>query len=308
MREAVEKFVNHWLMKINLKIDSAVDRNYAIEYFEKEQKKWDSIFNSRPETNNESAALNYLYHNYLMGEDVSEILKKEDFYARYFYGNDLLFCPLNLPETKDYENTEDIIDDKNVENDNQIEIRYEPIPKFRFQLTDALYDDLYNQTFDFICIKELLRKFKDDAFQKKLSNLPISNTLIPELGHSSDINNVFNGVPLDAVKKFFNQLCQKDIEVLTPIQLNNFISRAFLGDSSIEKQTLNTSHINKTMIIKLFHLFYKASIQKSSYETRSNCIEKYLKLLTDNFNNWEHTKISNNFSRNVTNSIWHDKL
>jgi hypothetical protein len=308
MREAVEKFVNHWLMEINLKIDSAVDRNYAIEYFEKEQKKWDSIYNSRPEPNKESAAVNYLYHNYLMGEDVAEILKKENFYAHYFYGNDLFFCPLNLPETKDHDNTEDIIDDKNDENDNQIEIRYEPTPEFRFRLTDELYDDLYKQTFDFICIKELLRRFKDDTIQNKLSNLPISNTLISKLGQSSDINNEFNGVPLDLVRKFFNQLCHKDIDVLTPIQLNNFISRAFQGDSSIEKQTLNTSHISKTMIIKLFHLFYKASIQDFSYENSKCGIEKYQKLLTDNFNNWEHAKISNNFSRNVTNSIWHDKL
>jgi hypothetical protein len=299
MRAAVEDFVNRKIIEFNLKIDSSIDREYAIEDFNNEQKKYDSIFD-KP-----SPASRHLYHKYLMGEDIGGILKNEEFYLTFFYGDELFFCREKMPETKYNDKTDDATDVKVDENDNDRVMSVEPPPQYHFQLTDELYNDIYKQTFDFICQKEFVRKFKDVFTQNKLSSLPISSKVLPALGSSSD-ENVFNGVPLNLVKVFFNQLC--DQKALTPTQLDNFILRAFQGDLSIEKQTLNTSLTKKTMIVKLFHLFYQKSIANFSWEPRRHCIEKYVELLTDNFYNCEHTVVLKNFSRNVKFHIWIDTL
>jgi len=295
MRAAVEDFVNQKMNEINLKIDSSIDRDYATEYLNSEQRKCDSMMNRA------SSASKYLYHKYLMGEDVGGILKNEEFYLNFFHGDELFFCREKMPTAKEDAKTE-VVTDIEVD-DNCIEsmMPVEPPPQYRFQLTDELYADIYKQTFEFICHKELLRLIKGDFYQNKLSSLPITNTVMPAYGYSSG-KNVFNGVPINLVKDFFNQLCNK--KVLTPTQLDNFILRAFQGDSSIGKQTLNTLKIKEKAIINLFHKFYQECVAHPKFEPQRNSIKKYKGLLTENFTNWEQKDELKNFSRTTSYSIW----
>lgn len=295
MRAAVEDFVNKKMIEINLKIDSSIDRDYAMEYFNSERKKYDSIIN------NASSASKYLYHKYLMGEDVSRILKNEEFYLIFYYGDELFFLKEKMPKTKEDAKTEVVIDVEVDDNGNERVMPMEPPPQYQFQLTDELFDDIYKQTFDFICHKELLRLLKGDCNQNKLSSLPITNTVIPALGYSSD-KNIFNGVPLNMVKDFFNQLCNKN--VLTPTQLDNFIMRAFQGDLSIGKQTLNTIKYKEIAIINLFHIFYQQCVAIPQFEPQRNSIKKYKGLLIENFTNWEDRDELKNFSRTASYTIW----
>jgi hypothetical protein len=282
--------------EINLKIDSSVDRDYAKEYLNSEQRKCDSMMNRA------SSASKYLYHKYLLGEDVGGILKNEEFYLNFFHGDELFFCREMMPTAKEDAKTE-VVTDIEVD-DNCIEslMPVEPPPQYRFQLTDELYADIYKQTFEFICHKELLRLIQGDFYQSKLSSLPISSKVLPALGSSSD-ENVFNGVPLILVKVFFNQLCNK--KALTPTQLDNFILRAFQGDLSIEKQTLNTIETKEIAIINLFHIFYRECTAIPQFEPQKNSIKKYKGLLTENFTNWENRDELKNFSRTTSYTIWH---
>ncbi len=81
-----------------------------------------------------------------------------------------------------------------------------------------------------------------------------------------------------------------------------FIKKAFHGKSEIEKQKLNVGTREKWFIVKRFYEFYKIGIGENEglqYETTTQCREKYIRLLTDNFTNWSYNEIENNFNKEV---------
>jgi hypothetical protein len=301
MRAAVEEYVNQKLIELNLKIDSAVDRDYAVGFFKIELKKFNSIL-----SNNGGSASQYIYHKYLMGENVEMIIKSEEFYRIFYPDNELLFQKVVAHGDIDTDKVNVELDAKMNEGGNR-DAEFPPFENYQFCLSKGLYDEISIDTFDFICLKEVLR-----AIQKHIENLELNNKQNPIVPNTSlendNSNNVFNNVRIEKVRAFFGQLCDDDKLVLTEAELGNFISRAFHGDLSIEKQTLKTTHIKKVHIINLFHRFYKKCKGDWKLEYRRNCIEKYKGLLTENFTNWEQAGKLNNFSRDIMPSIWKDDM
>lgn len=306
MREEVETYVNQrWS---ELKFNSAVDLNYAIEYYQNEIVKC-SLF-----IKNASNAANELYQLYMLGTDISEKLRDEHFYSKYFYKEPFFV-----------RNTENIQFTGNDEGEVNLPVFLE------FQLTEDLYNEVYAQVFEFICFKEMIRIFSDrlnilrnektesilfentsigglNGFDE-LSNVPVKSTVVENRGIVGDLigENKFNNIPLEKVIAFFKQLCDAEHLVLTELEFNHFIQRAFLGNASIEKQSFNTSKRKKGMIIKLFNLFYNGTFNNFNYEKQYIRKDKYVKLITDNFSNWDHKSVSDNFSR-IGPHIWNESL
>lgn len=300
MRVAVEEYVNQKLIELNLKIDSAIDRDYAVGFFKDELKKINSIW-----SNNRNSASQYVYHRYLMGENVEMIIQSEEFYRIFYPDNELLFQKVLAHGDIDTDKVNVELDAKMNEGGNH-DAEFPPFENYQFCLSKELYEEIYIDTFNFISLKEVLR-----AIQKHIGNLELNDMQspvvpIPSLENDNS-DNVFNGVPINLVRAFFNQLCDKKCRVLESNELDDFISRGFKGDKNIKKQTLSTALIKKTMIVKLFHLFYQECTNNSKYEPRKNCTEKYKRLLTDNFTNWDHTGGVTNFSRNTVHN-WGAKM
>jgi hypothetical protein len=77
MKNRVEDFVNEKWNEISF--HSCIDIKYAIRYYKKELLKWGKFIN------NSSVIAQDIYHLYMMGSDVSEVLCSPDFYWKYFY-------------------------------------------------------------------------------------------------------------------------------------------------------------------------------------------------------------------------------
>ncbi|MBK6828944.1 MAG: hypothetical protein IPG86_19760 [Chitinophagaceae bacterium] len=128
----------------------------------------------------------------------------------------------------------------------------------------------------------------------------------PKKENPVDINdqtgNLFcNAMPLqvaiDHFRVFTEQKSTNGKPFLTKKQLNAFIARAFCGQTTIVKQTFNCSSREKLFIVKRFHQLY--SLAAGRYENTTQCTPKYIKLLTDNFTNWNHSAIKHNFGNRV---------
>lgn len=116
-------------------------------------------------------------------------------------------------------------------------------------------------------------------------------------------NNLFcKSMPLEIAKKHFQVFAEKVSRngktFLSQQELNLFIEKAFGGNNTIPKQTFNIApQKEKLFIVKRFYEFYCIAVK--DYENTSQCKEKYIKLLTDNFTNWDYENIKNNFGNKV---------
>lgn len=104
-------------------------------------------------------------------------------------------------------------------------------------------------------------------------------------------------IPIEHFKVFVKTKSKNGNLFLTNEQLNSFIERAFEGNNKIEKQTLNCTNREKLFLVKRFYQFYTLVV--SDYEKTTQCKEKYIKLLTDNFTNWDFENIKDNFTNKV---------
>jgi|GEM_PF-2238091 len=117
------------------------------------------------------------------------------------------------------------------------------------------------------------------------------------------INTFCNSMPLSVPMEHFKVFTlpnkkNKSIPFLSLNQFNSFIERAFHGKTELPKQTFTLApHKEKLFLVKRFYEFY--SIAVKDYENTSQCQEKYIKLLTDNFTNWDYQNIKNNFGNKV---------
>jgi len=106
-----------------------------------------------------------------------------------------------------------------------------------------------------------------------------------------------------AIEHFYKLIKEKSKRNKKPFlndeQFENFIKRAFLEESTIEKQTLNVNKGEKGFIIKLFHSFYQLSYE---YDSIHHNTKTYIKLLTNNFTNWTFDEVKNNFKDTVARS------
>ncbi|UEG50874.1 hypothetical protein LK994_05220 [Ferruginibacter lapsinanis] len=123
-----------------------------------------------------------------------------------------------------------------------------------------------------------------------------------DLSNSNDSVNVFcNAMPISVPKEHFAKFTETNSKnnkpFLTNEQLNSFIEKAFYGKTDIKKQTINYGKRERLFIVKRFYEFYLMC--STEYENTTQCQPKYIRLLTDNFINWEFDNIKNNFGNKV---------
>lgn len=115
------------------------------------------------------------------------------------------------------------------------------------------------------------------------------------------INHFCKSMPLNIVREHFEILTKVNSKnggsFLTIDQLNFFIERAFLDKSKVSKQKIDYGSREKLFVIKRFYQFYSLAIK--DYEGNSQCKPKYIRLLTDNFENWDYNSVKNNFGNKV---------
>ncbi|GAB3928159.1 hypothetical protein [Larkinella terrae] len=131
-------------------------------------------------------------------------------------------------------------------------------------------------------------------------------TTINSTSQASDTRiNVFNpSMSLDEVRKWFIQLAENSSNngkaFLTVNQVKQFIDRAFVGESFTDKLSINERIGDKGKVIGLFHLFYThctTHLPKTGKIDKTATADKYIKLLTDYFDNWAFDEVENNFRR-----------
>ncbi|WP_394772328.1 hypothetical protein [Mucilaginibacter sp.] len=104
------------------------------------------------------------------------------------------------------------------------------------------------------------------------------------LGHNG---NHFNNLDLYHVKDFFLLLTTRYNKYgqpfLTEVQVDKFIERAFKDNRSIPKVRFNAQDGEYALIQDLFFIFYEICINGFESRPTRGKREKYIKLLTDNF-------------------------
>lgn len=99
-----------------------------------------------------------------------------------------------------------------------------------------------------------------------------------------DQKNIFNGQPLSEVREHLKELCKG--KIFTQNQLDNFIKRAFCGDMTISKITINDLHSSKGAIGKTFHKYRKSIVDEGEYFSNNykNDSNDYINLVCENIN------------------------
>ena len=149
--------------------------------------------------------------------------------------------------------------------------------------------------------KSLAHIYKDS--QEQSASL---NSSSEEHGDQPETVNVFcRSMPVDYIKKHFESFVTNNSRNrkphLTAKQLDNFINRAILGRTEVPMEKFNRiGHENS----RITHVFYEFFLLYSpNYESTMQCVEKYIRLLTDNFEDWKFEKVINNFSKKPKNAI-----
>lgn len=105
---------------------------------------------------------------------------------------------------------------------------------------------------------------------------------------------VVSKIPIKIIRKHFDIFYENkyDLVFLSKIDTNTFIERAFLGKTSLPKQTFNNITGKTGLIIYRFKQLYDISL---NYEARNR--DKYIRILSDNFNGFNFDSIKPNFSK-----------
>ena len=118
---------------------------------------------------------------------------------------------------------------------------------------------------------------------------------------TNERGNTFNHpMLLDEVRRWFIQLSENDSKngkpFLTVEQVGQFIDRAFCGNNNLQKLTFNMADGERTSITKLFYLFFTRCINDYKIEPTKHRKEKYVRLLTDNFTNYNYDTVFSTFN------------
>jgi hypothetical protein len=117
--------------------------------------------------------------------------------------------------------------------------------------------------------------------------------------------NIFNpSMPLEEVRRWFTKLANTSSKngspFLTVEQVDQFVKRAFEGESFADKLSMNTKNGDKGTVIGLFHSYYIYCVTHKTNMGKIDPVasrEKYIRLLTDHFDNWTFEEVRNNFRR-----------
>lgn len=102
-------------------------------------------------------------------------------------------------------------------------------------------------------------------------------------------------IPIEHFKILTEKRNKNNEQFLTQKQFDDFIERAFKGNTKIPSQKFNFSSREN---LKIQYLFYDFFVKTSfDYFGSIQFKEKYVKLLTENFIGWEYKNVSNNFNK-----------
>ena len=157
----------------------------------------------------------------------------------------------------------------------------------------------------------LSSKLKGIENQKSRSQSDRNSSKVHDINKQSkkEVNLFCAGMPVNTAKDFLRVLTTKESKngkpFLTESQLEIFFKKAFLGKEG-ERQTINMVRGEVGAIRTLFHRFYQEA-KKHGWETTDHCLDKYRRLVSDNFTNSElqYEKLKHNFSDSVEYD-WHN--
>lgn len=165
--------------------------------------------------------------------------------------------------------------------------------------------------------KVLKEWFKDEVkfineITPLIKSLPPTPEASTEEPQQQELENKFNGMPLNKVIEFFKplttELSKNGKPYLTQNQFQAFINRAFCGDLSEEKQTFNVAPKgDKGFLCKRFVLFYNESTNSKNWYDTNPTQAKYISLISDNFKNWTFEDVKSHFRLDVTQRRWKDE-
>ncbi|MFN3849410.1 MAG: hypothetical protein ACK4NY_08285 [Spirosomataceae bacterium] len=153
--------------------------------------------------------------------------------------------------------------------------------------------------------KNLLQKFLQDSVNWILKQ---SGGEIPQQKPNQDITeidfngavNKFNGMHIAMVKEHFETLLSNSKNgepYLSSEKFDAFIKTVFIEGKNLEtnKIEMNLGRGENKIIINIFYQFYSNSVKSIQIEANTQTKDKYVKLLTDNFSNFEYKKVHGNF-------------
>jgi hypothetical protein len=126
------------------------------------------------------------------------------------------------------------------------------------------------------------------------NKFPFDNT-IPKIQEDAvEKIPVVSKTPIEIIRKHFAVFYDNkyDLIFLSKIDTNTFIERAFLGKTSLPKQTFNNITGKIGLIIYRFKQLYEVSL---NHEARNR--DKYIRILSDNFYGFNFDSIKPNFSK-----------
>lgn len=147
-------------------------------------------------------------------------------------------------------------------------------------------------------VKECLNHTYEMLERKYLHVSELSVTEQAETHSTSENKTNFNGMPIEEVKKYFEGLLRKSKNgepFLTKEQFDKFIDSAFVKvETPDSKIKMNFGRGEKQAITKIFYSFFSIS---QTYENTNHVKEKYVRLLSDNFENFKYETVFDNFSK-----------
>jgi hypothetical protein len=102
-------------------------------------------------------------------------------------------------------------------------------------------------------------------------------------------------IPKEHFKILTTSLSKNDKPFLTELQYNDFINKAFLGKIDLPQLKFNQGSKEQSKIQNLFYQFYQSN--SFEYFGTDQTKDKFIKLLTDNFEGWEFKKVFGNWNK-----------
>lgn len=150
---------------------------------------------------------------------------------------------------------------------------------------------------------KIQERFFNGYLERGFDQLLTKETTIPDIDLAATVQeeNNFNSMPLDDVRKWFMQLATNKATNNKPYlslkQVDDFIKRAFIGNKDIPKLSFNMEGGDRMNIQYLFFLYGNYCKNILGIEPTRGCKEKYVKLLTDNFTNYDYKTVFGAFHK-----------
>lgn len=168
---------------------------------------------------------------------------------------------------------------------------------------DSLFDRIKKFPIDEVLTQDI-RSVLIEWYNSERSTLSDTQEIdnVQEHGNNDSSENHFcKRMPLNFAREHFKVLTLTDSnnkdKFLTDEQFEKFIQRAFMGEKKVRKQEINFTTRENQFVVSRFYEFYTESV-KSYFESQQTR-DKFIKLLTDNFKNWEYEKVKLNFNKPV---------